>query len=676
MRKRIMFLLFVVLIFVSSGCSNGQNPIGLLDKYNKLWEKQDFVKMYQLLSVEDKELITQEEFQKVYEEFYEALGVKEIRIENLGDNEELKDKIELQDTVNIPIVVTFNTSHGEKVSSMDVVFMKKEVDGKTSWNIDWDYNLIYQGMEEGDKVKEIATSPVRGEILDRNNKKLATNGEIIQVGIVPGRLGEMKEEIINEIAETFEISKDFINDRLSLSWVKEDTFVDILKISIKDLPLIERIHTKNNGATYKVIKDRVYPYEKIAAHLIGYLGYLNEEELKELEPMGFTADSKVGRTGLEKIFDEQLRGTPGKKVVILNSNGVEKEVLSEQKMENGKDLTLTVDIELQTKLYNQVKDEQGTATCMNYKTGEVMALVSAPSYDPNAFILGISSEKLSSMQEDERKPLLNRFTKVYVPGSGLKPVTVAIALNEDKIDDSFSIGLSGKKWQKDASWGDHFITRVTDPGMHVDLEKAMIYSDNIYFAQVALQIGAEDFVEKAKEFGIGVPLDLRYGIEDSQLASGNKITKDVLLADTGYGQGEVLMSILNLPKAYSVFVNEGNIIEPKLIADESEPKMKKIISEEVAEKVFTLMTKVVQDKDGTAHEAQIPGRIIAAKTGTAEINSVEDANVKEELGWFTAIVKDEEQPYITSMMIEDVQDRNGSHFVVPKVKKFIESYLQ
>lgn len=673
-RKQLLLSICCSLLLLFAGCSKQKDPIGLVEKYVRLWESKNYEDMYGIISLEDKETLSLEEFKKIYEKLYIGLNVSSIDIENLGDEKKLREEIKKEDQVSIPIKVTLETGYGKKTFNVDVNVVKEEAKEKSSWYINWDYNLVYKNLQEGDSVITRATSPVRGTIMDRNGNKLAENNTVIQVGIVPGRLGDMKEEIIGDIAEAFSISKEYIKERLNLSWVKDDSFVDIVKIPIEQLPRIEEIHAKNKGATYKEIVDRVYPYKEVAAHLTGYLGYISEEELKELEAQGFTSNSKLGKTGLEKIFDEKLRGVPGKKVVLVSNKGTEKEILKEEMKKDGEDLVLTIDIELQKQLYESMNGERGTAASVNYKNGEILAIVSSPSYDPNKFTLGISSGELATLQEDENNPLLNRFTKVYTPGSVLKPITAAIALNDKIIDESFTINIKGKDWQKDSSWGKYFITRVTDPGTSVDLEKAMVYSDNIYFGQVALQIGEENFIQRAKDFGIGADLKVRYGMSQSQLANKNKISNEILLADTGYGQGQVLVNILNIPKAYSAFANDGSIVEPKLIVDNEEPTKTNIISKETANQIFDLMVKVVEDPKGTGHEAYIEGKNMAGKTGTAEVSDANESNQKDEIGWFSAIDKSEDTPYITTMMIEDVQGRGGSHVVVPLVRRFIEAY--
>jgi penicillin-binding protein len=674
--KKLLLLLMALLLLpiLVTGCSKEENPLDLFKLYADSWEKGDYAQMYSYISSRDKARISRSDFDTAHRDFYDSLGLDSIKIDYLADEEEILKRSKKEDSISLPITVSLESDLVDKSFDLTVTLSKDMVEDKETWGLEWDYSMIYENHAQGDRVEASFTSmPLRGEILDRKGKKLAENATVVQVGIVPGRLGEMREEIIRDLSETFSISEKYIEDRLALSWVRDDTFVDLIKISRDRIGLIEAIHAKNKGATYKIIDERVYSYKEAIAHLVGYLSFPNEEELEELKDLGFNSSTRVGRTGLEKIFDQQLRGRPGRRIVIVDKDGEDKEELLIEEPVNGQDLQLTIDIDLQAILYDGMKAEQGTATVMDYKTGQVLALVNAPSYDPNKFILGISQADLKDLEEDEGKPLQNRFVNVYSPGSTLKPITAAIALDEGLIDPSFSLDIDGLSWQKDESWGNYHIKRVSDPGLPIDLEKAMVYSDNIYFGQLALKIGSQTFIDRAKDFGIGEPLKLRYGVTKSQLASGDKITNEILLADTGFGQGQVLVNILNLPKAYSAFVNGGSVVEPKLIMDELENEPTPIIGQAVADQVFDLMLRVVEDKNGTGHNVYIAGKTIAGKTGTAQVPDPAGGGLRE-LGWFVAIDKDEKTPYITAIMIEDVRGRGGSRLSSDRVRDFILTY--
>ncbi|MGG1576296.1 penicillin-binding transpeptidase domain-containing protein, partial [Fictibacillus sp. NRS-1165] len=222
-----------------------------------------------------------------------------------------------------------------------------------------------------------------------------------------------------------------------------------------------------------------------------------------------------------------------------------------------------------------------------------------------------------------------------------------------------------------------FVTRVTEvPSVNVNLEKALIYSDNIYFAQAALAIGKEEMVKGAEKFGFNenMPFDLDF--ENSSLTKED-IDSEGMLADTGYGQGRVEMNILHLGLSYTPFINNGDLIAPKLVKEENpKPKIWKenVVSPETATRIRSSLVKVVEDKRGTGYNPPLKGIMLAGKTGTAELKSKVGEKGKEN-GWFVAF--NQKQPnLLISMMIEDVQDKGGSHYVVPKVKKTFKTYMK
>ena len=246
----ILFISLIVAVFIS-GCTKVESPVVAFNRYAESWTNQNFSAMYSIISTQDKNLLSEENFAKVYKDFYDALKVQSIKVEHSVDEEEIKDKIKKETSIVLPVKIEIQTEYGNKSYDMDVDLIKEEIDDNDVWTVQWDYNMVYKGMGEGDTIEtSFTTMPIRGEILDRNGKKLAENGLAIQVGIVPGRLGDMKEEIINDISETFNISKEYINNRLGLSWVKDDTFVDLLKIPKDKQFMIEEIYAKNKGLLF------------------------------------------------------------------------------------------------------------------------------------------------------------------------------------------------------------------------------------------------------------------------------------------------------------------------------------------------------------------------------------------------------------------------------------------
>jgi penicillin-binding protein 3 len=256
-----------------------------------------------------------------------------------------------------------------------------------------------------------------------------------------------------------------------------------------------------------------------------------------------------------------------------------------------------------------------------------------------------------------------RFNKAYAPGSVFKPLTASIGLKNNTITPEQTKNIKGLQWQKGASWGGYYVTRVHEANP-VNLEKAMVFSDNIYFAQTALGIGKDAFSAGLKEFGFEEDSDYPFPLEKSTIG---KLDNEISLADSGYGQGQIQMSIVHLLQTYTPFVNGGNMVKPSLILD-TEKSEKQVVSPEIAATVSSQLRKVVGDAEGTARSAEMADYPLAGKTGTAEIKEKQGVKGTEN-GWFIAY-NTNSPALMAAIMIENVQDRGGSQVPVKKVKNF------
>lgn len=309
---------------------------------------------------------------------------------------------------------------------------------------------------------------------------------------------------------------------------------------------------------------------------------------------------------------------------------------------------------------------------MQPKTGELLALVSTPSYDNNQFIYGISTEKWKEISEDERNPMIARYTKAYCPGSTFKPITAAIGLSAEKLTKNDTFNYDGLSWQKGSSWGDYRITTLTAYNSAKNIRNALIHSDNIFFAQAALKIGSETFTKELKKIGFGENLNLNLGLSSSQISNSGEIKKEVSLADSGYGQGEILVNPVHMASIYSAFVNDGNMVKPYLeYKEEKNPEYLKeeAFTETSANIVKDDLIQVIENPEGTANDMKIDGITLAGKTGTAElkVSKDEDANT---LGWFDLITVDEnsDKQYVIVSMVEDARELGGSHYLIRKIR--------
>lgn len=677
MKKRFLLslLLVSVLMFIF-GCSNKSTAKDSLDKYLNAWNKSDFKSMYSLLSTDSKKNISEKDFIQKYTNIYDGIDLSKISLTAEYPKSFKKDA---NGNVSIPFKVTMNTSGGE-INFQDTAYLKQEdIDKTKNWTIIWSNKMIFPDLEDGEKVRVDKKLGNRGEIRGENGSYLAKNGSVAQIGIVAGKIATNDSNTKNKIAQILNISSDSIDKKLSASYVKPDMFVPIDTISKDDSDKIASL-SQIPGVLIKDKSARVYPLKDKAAFLTGYVQPISQEELTKLKGQGYTHDDVIGKSGLEKIYENQLRAEDGAEIYIVDKNGNKKKTLAKKDPKNGTDLNVTINTDIQTALYNQYNGDSGTAIAMQPKTGEVLALVSSPAYDPNDFVLGISTDKWTSLNNDPKKPLLNRFQTAFAPGSTFKPITAAIGLKTGKIDPNAVKNITGLKWQKDSSWGGYSVTRAEEYTAPPNLLNAIVHSDNIYFAQAALDIGKDTFVSEAKNFGIGENMPFEYGMTTSKLSKDNTINTDIQLADSGYGQGEMLINPLHLAAIYTSFVNGGNIINPYLNADKKVSSSSKIwksnvFSQDIANTILSDLTQVVSNSEGTGHDAYMPNISLAGKTGTAEIKASQNDKNGTENGWFVA-TNTTDPKLLVLEMYEDVKNRGGSHYVVPKVKDIFQQFCK
>ena len=657
-----------------------KTPEELLVEYMNHIPAQEYEQMYAMLHIEASGNVSQEDFIKRNSAIYEGIEIQNMAVEIIAYDEE---------QLTVTYQTSFDTVAGEISFEKSAFFLE----GEDGYKLVWDNSLIFPNLASTDKVRVSTTQANRGEILDRNGRVLAGKGTASSVGIVPGKL-ENREEAIAKIAELLETTSEVIEKKLSAQWVKDDSFVPIKTISrVEEIELLkvepdeDVLKEKERhesllaipGVMISDVEVREYPLGEAAAHLVGYVQSVTAEDLEEHAGEGYTANSVIGRSGMEGLFEKELKGQNGCRIYIVNSEGKEKEELACILVQHGQDIKLTIDASLQIALYEQFQEDKSCSVAMNPYTGEVLALVSTPSYDNNDFIMGLSSEQWTALNDDEDKPMYNRFRQVWCPGSTFKPVTAAVGLESGAIDPNEDYGNVGLSWQKDASWGSYYVTTLHayEP---VILENALIYSDNIYFAKAALKIGYEEMESSLTQLGFNAELPFEIKMAKSQYSNSESIETEIQLADSGYGQGQVLVNPLHLACIYSAFCNEGNIIKPYLVYQNevsAEYWISGAFSSETASRVLEGTKKVVNDSHGTGYAAHRDDIVLAGKTGTAEIKASKDDTSGTELGWFAVFTAEEteERPILIISMVEDVKGRGGSGYVVKKDSLVLEEWF-
>ena len=660
-----------------------EKPEELLAEYMGHIEKKEYEAMYAMVMPEEKGGPSKDTFIERNAKIYEGIEARDLRLKDVILGEEKDEK------VAVSYHMSLETVGGEISFDNEAVFKHTE-DG---YRLIWNDSLIFPVLTESDKIQVNSLAAERGSILDRNGRMLAGKDTASSVGIVPGKL-ENKEEALQRLSELLGTDVGTIENKLSAGWVKEDSFVPVatlpkineldLGAAVPDEAVLREQERQTQLLTIPgvMITDtevRSYGLGAAASHLTGYVQEVTAEDLEEHPDEGYSAGDVIGRSGIEALYESELKGKEGHEVSIVDENGNMKVVLAKIEKEDGAEIRLTIDADLQQMLYEQFREDEGCFVAMNPYTGEVLALVSTPSYDSNDFIRGMSTEQWNGLNEDEKQPMYNRFRQAWCPGSSFKPVIASIGLKTGTIDPGEDFGNEGLSWQKDASWGSYHVTTLHayEP---VIMKNALIYSDNIYFAKAALKIGADTLMHSLDEleFNQEIPFDIV--MSKSQYSNEGKIESEIQLADSGYGQGQILVNPLHLASIYTSFVNNGDVIKPYLRYQEDaqgEVWISQAFDPDIAAQVTEGMRGVVNDPNGTGYAAHRDDIALAGKTGTAEIkDSVEDTEGTE-IGWFAVFTEnpEAEKPILIVSMVENVKGLGGSGYVVNKDKAVLDGYL-
>ena len=667
-KKTIMWIILAIVVVVTIVGSiatfvitrKTNKPESIWEQYVAYINEQKYDEMYDMLTDDSKSNISKDDFVTRNKNIYDGIDMTDMQVQITSVEKENSN------TSKISYNQTMDTDAG-KVEFDNTVRLTK--DREKGYLVNWSSSLIFPTLGSNDKVRIKTISAERGSIVDKNGQLLAGYGSVSSVGIVPQKLSDNKDADINKIAELLGMTADSINKSLSALWVKDDSFVPIKKIAIDATDLKNQL-LQIPGVKITTAKGRTYPLGEAAAQLVGYVQTITSEELENNRGKGYTATSVIGKAGLEKQYEERLKGKDGVEIYIEGEDGKRKNDIAKIDVQNGETIKLTIDSTIQTKLYDQLKDNEGFFVVMHPKTGALLALVSTPSYNPNSFALGMGTDEWNNIKNDERNPMLTRYLQSYCPGSTFKPLTGAIGLTTGTLSTEDTFQYSGLSWKKDG-WGEYDITTLTAYDGPKNLKNALIHSDNIYFAQAALQIGKKNFTDGLDKIKFNENIDLGLTTSKSQYANKIDIPNEKTLADSGYGQGEVLVNPIHMASIYSAFANDGNMIKPYL-EEKSDNQVEYLVedafSKDAANIIKEDLIQVVENPEGTAKDMQVSGRTIAGKTGTAELKESKDAEA-DVLGWFDCFTTDDsDNQLLIVSMVENGRDLGGSHYLISKIK--------
>ena len=643
-----------------------QDPKPFLDNYVQLLNAYNFGACYALLAPDTQEAITLVDFTQRYQNIFDGIDFQGLTI-SYGDLTVEAGKRYLQSAT-----LTYSSALLDEFTQ-DVVFSLDYSDNDSTFYLNWTPAMIFTDLTSSTEVKLRTLRPARGEILDSEHNAYAINSYAESVYVQPSKL-EDTSYTVTALASILGMTTVDVEKVLSSSAaVKYDSAVikayppgGISEATESALTTLPGVGVDRTSMT----PIRYYPNGSFFAHSMGYTSAITAEELSKLDSSRYDISSYVGRTGLEAAYEDILCGTKGYSLDIYASDGQRLSTVARKEKVDGLDLEVTLDYDLQCRaeeMLEQLKEEgnAGAAVVLEPTTGEVLAISSFPDFDPNLFVLNSDPETLASyVAADSNSPLYNRAVQgSYIPGSTVKPLIAAMALDDGVVDENYEFTgeIIKKQWTPKGYWPYPPITRVSNYSGPVNMSNAITKSDNIYFADVALKAGWEKLEPFLKMIGFDerIPFDLRVS-KPGYLNSDNYENMQ-LLAATGYGQGELIISPLQMACIFSSLANNGDVMTPRLVratrrmegtdyavVDEySESVWKEnIISDHALSTIVPMLRRVVEE--GSGRKIHINGLTICGKTGTAEIGS----DKTREIAWMIAFVENADYNRLVCVTLE------------------------
>ncbi|MEM8994593.1 MAG: penicillin-binding protein 2, partial [Acidobacteriota bacterium] len=547
----------------------------------------------------------------------------------------------------------------------------------------------YRQLADHNRLRQVGLDAPRGQILDRQGRALAENVPSYSLLIDRSRVDDLDSslEFAGDILET---PTQELRERLR-GFRGVPSFKPVPLATQLSLEQVARVAV--HGLEHPEFETRseqlrLYRYAHLSAHVLGYLGQVSEIELRQPDSP-FSAGDTLGKKGVERIYDALLRGTSGEQVVVVDSRGRTIQELQRASAVTGETLELTLDLELQQEAARLLDGHVGAIVALDSQTGGILAMASAPSFDPNLFSRGISPKHWRGLLEDPHRPLQNRaLQNTYPPGSVYKIVMAAAALEEKVVDPSKKVFCGGFSRIYDHRY------RCWKRAGHgwVDLKDSLKYSCNVYFHQLGQAMDIDTIARYSRLFGFG----RRTGIDLDGEKAGLVPDRDWSRRRRGQpwypgetisvatGQGPLLVTPLQVARVVASIANGGRLVVPHLIQGQR-PKDADVqrlgLDDDVMARLHEALVAVVEDSDGTGRSASIEGFPLAGKTGTAQVvrQATWTKNEDMEAGqrdhaWFASYGPADRPEIVVVIFVE--HGGGGSTVAAPLAKRLYEKYLE
>ena len=561
----------------------------------------------------------------------------------------------------------------------------------------------YQTLSLDNHIRLQALSPVRGLILDRNGVVLAQNTAVYALKVTPERVPDM-DLMLAEVGQIVDLSDREILAFKQRSSRRPGFKKQLLKTQLDDAEAAKFAVNEYRfpGVTLEAVLHRDYPFAELTAHFLGYVGRISEKDQNRLEEEKYKGISHTGKSGIEKQYERALVGSTGFEEVEIDAHGRTLRTISREGAIPGDNLRLTIDIELQREARRALGASRGAVVAMDPSNGEVLAMVSNPSFDPNLFVDGIDHATYSALRSLKDKPFLNRALHGrYAPGSTIKPIFAEVVI-EEGIDPEESVFCPGW-YMLPGSTRQYRCWKKTGHG-RVDLHAAIEQSCDVYFYEMGKRLGIGQMSGVLKKFGLGSQsgVDLPGepdGLVPSaewKLATRNEPWYPGEDLITAIGQGFLMTTPLQLARVASILANRGSVVQPRLLMSKNDPlsgepeelNNKKNtrnlhINTVAMDRVIRAMTAVMSSPRGTA---RMSGRrsaySIAGKTGTAQVIAIaqgeeyDEDSLKEEFrdhALFIAFAPVENPKIAIAVVVEN--GGSGAGVAAPVARKVLDHFF-
>jgi len=562
------------------------------------------------------------------------------------------------------------------------------------WYLQIVRHAYYNELSERSRIRNFKIVAPRGFIRDRHGKIIASSAPNFILEITREEMTN-KDELFTDLGKIFGMSKEEIEKLYNSRVTITPQFYPVLmfeNLTREQIVAVEALKWKLKGVKISYRSERSYPYDNLASHLLGYVSQIDKNELEKVQ--GYQVGTKIGKAGLESVFEPYLRGFDGVERIEVNAFGRKQKVLYKLDPVAGGNIELTIDWSLQEAAEEALGDKNGAVVAISPVTGEILAMASHPNFDPNLFVKGFKKEDWLNIAKNPFHPLQNKAIQgIFPPGSTFKLVTAIAGLEEGVIDKNTHFYCNGKK-----RIGSKDFRCWRDSGHgSVNVHKALVESCDVFFYETALKVGPERLAYYAKQLGLGEKTGLGLkgelsGIVPSPEWKKQKFNQRWYDGDTlpfAIGQGYLAITPLQLAIAYATFANGGNVLKP-VIVKQYEDKNGKIVTQNTPQIVRTVTFKpetielvrsgligVVNEPSGTGHAAFINDVVVAGKTGTAQVRAFKErvklGGFKNDHAWFVGFAPAYNPEIVVCAFV--MHGGHGGGAAAPIVKAVISNFF-